>query len=242
MKNYFVILFSLVVLSAQSQSIELFYNNELVVDTLTINVPNTETDHYIDIANVSENDIDLMISREIISLLPDAENHFCFGNCYNSSVDETPESTLLGAGVTFTKESLPFFYTAYDPYEEIGTSIIKYTFYDMNNPNDRASVVFKFVSNGVGICNSDREMVSVFEAYPNPTSSNVIIKHNFINQDVENAQIVISSLTGAVIETIKVNPFESETTLNISDLSQGVYFYSLQADGKTSVTKKLIVK
>ena len=242
MKNYFVILFSLVIFTAQSQSIQLFYNDALVEDTLTIHVASGETEHYIDIANVSENDVYLMIKRELISMIPDAENHFCFGLCYPSSVSETPESEHLIAGDTFKRENDIYFYTGYNPYGKAGTSIIKYTFYDENNPDDKASVVFKFISGSVGICNFDHEIVSIFDAYPNPANANVVVKHNFTNQNVENAQIVLTSLTGAVIETIAINPFENGTTIDISNLSQGVYLYSLKANGKVYTTKKLIVK
>jgi len=243
MKNYFIILFSLVVFTAQSQSIELFYNNELINDTLTISIGGSGTTQHIDIANVSANDIPVMVRRERISMLPNAENEFCFGSCALPSVDELEDPVLVSAGDTLRQGGMTdYFYTSYDSHGDNGTSIIKFTFYNKNSPNDRADVIFKFVTGDVGICNSDHEIVSVFEAFPNPANANTVIKHNFTNQNVNNAQIVLTSLTGAVIETIAVNPSENETTIDTSNLSQGIYFYSLKANGKISVTKKLIVK
>ena len=242
MRNYFIILFCFTTFVAQSQSIQLLYNNNIADDTITIAVENKETKHYIDLVNTSGTDIQLKVNRNTISLLSGAENAFCFGSCFLPNVDETIAAYTFLAGDTLKKDDITHFYTLYNPHGGSGTSIIKYNFYDVDNPLNRASVVFKFVSEGVGICNPKHEIVSTFEAYPNPTNSNVTIKHNFTNTNVENVQIVLSSLTGAVIETINVNPSENETTLDISNLSQGIYFYSLQANGKTSVTKKLVVK
>ena len=242
MRNYFIILFSLVAFTAQSQSIKLFYDNTEVVDTIPINMVGSETVEFVDIANLSANDIDLMIERTVFSILPDAVNTFCFGTCTLPDEDRLKFTAILPANDTLRKGDDTYFETDYDTKGKGGVSIIKFTFYDVNNPSDFAVVIFKFISETVGICNPNHDIVSTFEAYPNPTNSNVTIKHNFTNTNVENAQIVLSSLTGAIIETIAVSPFENETTLDISRLSQGIYFYSLQANGKTSVTKKLVVK
>ena len=245
MKSYFIILFSLVVFTAKSQSaIELFYDGNIVndEDTLTFNAPLGDSDYYFDIVNTSANDIALEIRREIIYLVPETENWFCFTTCWGPEKDD--DSGTLLAGDTIKEGEDPAFHAAFSYTNgNGGTSIVKYTFYDNDNPlTNRVSVILKFVTTGVGICNFNQELVSVFDAYPNPASSNVVIKHNFTNQNVNNAQIVLTSLTGAVVETIAVNPSENETTIDVSRLSQGVYFYSLKTDGKTTVTKKLVVK
>ena len=128
-----------------SQSIQVFYNKLCILneDTVMIVVPhNAPTDHYLDIVNTSNDTIKLTIKRELVSLLNGAENFFDFILCYAPEYDgpTIPYDFMPGDTLSY------YFFTSYNPNGQKGISLIKYTFYDDDNPPDSSSILFKFDS------------------------------------------------------------------------------------------------
>ncbi|NPA67678.1 MAG: PKD domain-containing protein [Chlorobi bacterium] len=84
---------------------------------------------------------------------------------------------------------------------------------------------------------SDVEDLSVntseFTVYPNPV--NDILNINF-GQNIENAQIVITSINGQTIAQFNVSN-KSKFEMSSSNLPSGIYFARITADGKVSVLK-----
>ncbi|HWJ28929.1 MAG TPA: T9SS type A sorting domain-containing protein, partial [Flavisolibacter sp.] len=74
---------------------------------------------------------------------------------------------------------------------------------------------------------------------PNPVGNNTNISYTIPAGSVRTELILTNSL-GQTIQTIAIT---GSGLLNIdtSTLTNGVYFYSLVADGKTMITKKLVV-
>jgi hypothetical protein len=46
---------------------------------------------------------------------------------------------------------------------------------------------------------------------------------------------------GSLVKSVPVKSAESSVQLDISGFDEGVYFYTLHADGKNSATKKFVV-
>jgi hypothetical protein len=183
----------------------------------------------------------LMITREKISLWPNTGNYFCFVDCFSADVDRLPAPFPFPAGDTLSyKNSSNYFYTHYDPNDEKGISLVKFNFYNNNKPGDIKPIVFKFNSYALGIKDNQRETVSL-KAYPNPATSKVFIQYDLKNQ-TSNARILVSNLMGVAVKSIPINSTSGKTQIDVSGLAAGIYFYSLEVDGKTSATKKLIVK
>lgn len=81
---------------------------------------------------------------------------------------------------------------------------------------------------------SDDFLTSDFKVYPNPTVDKVTIETNNINI----TSIEIHDLLGKkVYEQMELK----NSTLNVSDLSNGIYLLTIKADNK-SFTKKLVIK
>jgi hypothetical protein len=245
MKKLYPIILLMSFVYANAQSIQLLYNDEVVnTDTITVYVNETVHEYYLDLVNTSTKDINLMITRNVISLLPGADTYFCFDNCYNSNVDQLPSAITFLAGDTFshhdTDPTKPYFYAAYYPEGQKGISLVKFNFFDEVNPTDVKSVVFKFNSTDLGITNN-QEATLTLKAYPNPATTKVFIQHDLKKQTSE-ARIRVTNLMGAVLKTIPVNPTSDRTQIDVSGFVPGIYFYSLEVNGKVSVTKKLIVK
>jgi hypothetical protein len=232
------------------QSIELFYSDTVFnPDTILVDV-RASGDHHLGLINTSNNSINLMVKREIISPLSDAENYFCFYECLSSATNQLSTAYPFPAGDTFslkhTGDEYLYFYTHYDPDTtpdhsgERGIYIVKFEFYDNANPVDKSSVVFKFNSNRLGIADNQTEAISL-HAYPNPATSKVFIHYNLKNQ-ASKARILVSNLVGTTVKSIPVSSANNKLEMDVSDLASGIYFYSLEVNGKNSLTKKLVVK
>jgi hypothetical protein len=212
---------------AYSQSsIQLMYKQQVIPneDTITINTPlNRSIDVGLDIANISVNSVELMIKRKLISLLSGSENLFCFGiACFDSDVDETPESYPLAAGDTLFYDS-NYFHTTHRANGQKGISIVKYTFYDNNNPMDSTSVIFKFNSDNVGINDYERQSTNCV-VYPNPTTGQLRIT----NYELEMGEIEIYDVAGKKLLNCQLS---TDNLIDISHLANGLYF--LKTGNKT---------
>ncbi|MES2748523.1 MAG: T9SS type A sorting domain-containing protein [Bacteroidota bacterium] len=79
--------------------------------------------------------------------------------------------------------------------------------------------------------NTDFEGTSKFTVYPNPANNNVTISVT----DIESYKLSVTDLSGKVIMVKSLSGIEN--TLDISSLSSGAYFFTLNADNKTETVK-----
>jgi hypothetical protein len=252
MKRIVIVIVVLVVsFFSYGQSLKLLYEGAEPNDTIVINHSriNDLQYYYIDIINTSTDTVDVMVRRNLLNLLPGAENYFCFKECLPPSGDATTDPYSLAPGDTSTHNSprvdsldYAYFYTAYNPHGEQGTSFIKYTFFDNKNPLDAVSVIFKIISATVGIDDYTTQNEVVINAYPNPASSDITVEHDFIHKETNDIRIHLFDATGAVVKSVEVNPIDNKTKINLSGFASGVYFYAVEKEGKIVATQKLIIK
>ena len=76
------------------------------------------------------------------------------------------------------------------------------------------------------------------QLYPNPASDNATLDINGLNQD---AKIVISDLQGRILSQDNINAGTTRYTINVSDMTSGVYYIRIITDNVVS-TQKLIVE
>lgn len=76
-----------------------------------------------------------------------------------------------------------------------------------------------------------------FSFYPNPANKSIEIKSNSINPI---NHIIIKDAQGRICKMIK-EPFLSRKIIEISDLSNGVYFITLKQNNYFSFSQKLVV-
>jgi len=217
-----------------SQSIKLFSVDENrwlnPIDTVEIEIsPSTFSEnYYLDIANISSNTISLVVKREIIFLVNEAENSFCFDEyCFGSGYDGPTDPYTFSAGDTLFHTGDNEFHTTYSPNGQGGISIIKYIFYDDNNPTDATSVVFKFDSGPVGI--KDITNATSLKIYPNPTDGQLKIESGSSTGSLPS---ILSNVEVYDIYGRKLSDFNFQLSTNeidISNLSSGMYF--LKIDG-----------
>ncbi|MBO5844642.1 MAG: T9SS type A sorting domain-containing protein, partial [Bacteroidales bacterium] len=74
--------------------------------------------------------------------------------------------------------------------------------------------------------------------YPNPASDNATLEINGLNQE---AKIVVSDLQGRILSQDNINAGTTRYTINVSDMTSGVYYIRIITDNVVS-TQKLIVE
>ena len=210
-------------------------------DTLEVVVPvlNTTVDYYLDLSNVTDNDVPMMVYKNDLDLVAGASTSLCInGTCYPPSTTELGPIEIPAHSTLSHATSADAFHLGYKTIAE-GTSYVMFTFSNYNNSDDCTSVVFKLVYDPTSI--ETTPVASKLRAYPNPASDNVTIEYAYTgNSNAVN--LVIKNLVGATLYTKKLDVNGNKVKVDISEYSSGIYFYSIEADGRPLVTKKLLVK
>ena len=235
------ILLAMFVSDSFSQSIKLFYEGEEVGDTLNISIEriNDESTFWLSVKNNTSDSLYITVAKEVLSELPDSYNTFCLGSCFDPSVTVSPFTLNLAAGESSTNDQ---FHLVYYPANQYGTTSVKYRFYDERINEIPREIVVNYITGEVGI-DDEPLAAKLFNAYPNPATSNVTIQYDLAGRTIgNNAQIVITSLVGNRVYTQPLNNNSGKANIDLSNLVAGIYFYSLEVNGQSISTKKLIVK
>jgi hypothetical protein len=78
------------------------------------------------------------------------------------------------------------------------------------------------------------------QSYPNPTTAMAIIPYT-LPVSSKQAQIIVRDITGREVGVYRLKPSSSSLEINLSNLHNGLYTYTLVADGKPVATKKLAI-
>lgn len=156
--------------------------------------------------------------------------YFCWDQCYGPSVTESPTAITLAPGESTDKfkhdivtDSIP------------GIGKVAYYFYDVNNPSDSTHLLLTYRAynqDGTGIKKYSLPAVSI---YPNPSNSAV-----FVSNIIEGGTLQITDITGRIVKIIAT---ASNTTqqIDVTDMSQGLYFIrSITSKGVSAPTKLVV--
>jgi len=225
---------------AFAQSLELWHDGELVEDQSDIWVLGDPSDGELiielGVKNISTNSLDVICKKQEIEVIANTTNLFCWaGQCFSPFVFESPVSQPIAPG-ELTEE----FSGHYMPAGNAGITIMRYTFFDQNNPADSICFYSYFFASTVGFEELGLESVKVSNAYPNPASNQTSFDY-VLPQSASTASIKIHNLLGAVIKETVLTDKTGKATINVTDLNDGVYFYSVVVDNQTIETKRLIV-
>jgi len=171
------------------------------------------------------------------NVLANTLNSFCFnGQCYPPFVFVCDSFMALPSGDTTTASS---FYGDYTPSGIVGSSVITYVVYDANNPNDSTYVTVTYQANLASISKPDFSRVDFSNPYPNPASVQAKINYN-IPLSYNKATLILRNLIGTTVKEYELDNTQGRIVLDLADLDEGIYFYSLIIDGNVVLTRKLI--
>ncbi len=231
---------AIIISSSIGQDIQIFNDqNVLIRNNSVIQVYGNPTDDQIKamlwLKNASLANLSLSATKEV--LLPsDANKNSFYWDSYIEYNESPTYSIFLGPN-QINKD----FSALYSPNANKGASQVKYTFYDINNPQISATVIIEFITDN-SFSSIEREAkFSLSDVYPNPAES--VVYFNFTLQDqILEAKIIIRTLLGSIVSEVNLEGTRGKASINVDDLIEGIYFYSLVVDSDIKLTKKLIVK
>lgn len=230
-----------------SQSLELYWNDlKLNNDqVMIVNVKNINAEHKIcgdslKLYNKSSNNLNVKVKRLDLSMVPDSYNYICWqGNCETKAISTSKETIASESYRNENTNNVPIM--CFVPNNKIGISQVKYTFFVDKNPNDSVSVVIKYVT--TSSANKIANNVFISPPYPNPANEITTFSFNNFRINVP-IYLNISNIFNQRIKRYKINN-ESKSgkfSINVKDIPEGMYFYSIETDGITTKTNKLIIR
>lgn len=229
----FIILLIPSLFAFSQNSLKLYYNNNLLAndDSIYFFMDSSQyTAQYVQLAveNISDNNLNVKVKKTEISVVPGTENSFCWVQCYDASVLVSTQYITIPAHSINTND----FYGEYYPKGHLGTSIIRYTFFDMNNATDSASMIAVYVATPVGI----EELVenNNILLYPNPNSGIANL-----NLDFE------KDFTIEIFNSLGAKVFQENIISNSIDLSQlqeGIYYYRIKENNQIKTSNILVIQ
>lgn len=163
-------------------------------------------------------------------------NYICFGQCLSPTMyvsnptEANPGEPILLSAHYMSQTGEPVF----------GEQSMTYYIYEESNPDAKfvINVIFKYSLENVSEFSSE----NVFSnAYPTPASETVNFDYNF-PANVNSAEISICNIMGQEVMRNEINGMSGKASINVSDLTDGVYFYSLIINGKVEKSNKIVVK
>lgn len=192
-----------------------------------------------EIRNITASVINVKSKLEILSLTPGHSIVFCWDVCYPPKEEDCVSEgylTLMPLGTSGENFHADVFADGH-----LGESKVKFTFFNMDNPDDNISFVVTFLVGTTSVEKTISDIkYSLSEPSPNPVSSSSLISY-VINNDFNDAKIRFFNTQG--FEVFKQQLTESTGNLNLEllNLSQGIYFYHLKIDGYITETKKFVL-
>jgi hypothetical protein len=191
------------------------------------------------VKNTNTSMLNVKVRKTCLSSPTGTKNTFCWTICYNYvACIQAPFETDT---IHIRKDSLcKNFVGECKPLGKTGVTSVKYTFYDADNTQDSIYVIINYSAGSAGITQNELENIVFSNAYPNPASSYISLKVSVPATSKRNI-IVIKDMLGSIVKEIKLDGVDDIVRINVNDLADGIYFYSLLIDDKIFKTKKLII-
>ena len=185
---------------------------------------------------IAQEDVVLICEKLENDVVPGTTNDFCFGACFMPTVYVSP-ATPISANDTLDFSA---HFTA-DDYLSVleQEQNMTYYIYEEGDPDNAIviNVIFKYTLDDVESISAIDEFSN---GYPMPASDVVNFDYSF-NADV-NAEIAVYNMMGQEVMRNAISGMSGKACLNVSDLTDGIYFYSLIVNGKTEKSSKLVIR
>jgi hypothetical protein len=222
-----------------SQSLSLSYNQQkLPVNGTLVRTGSSdslEMTSWLKIVNESGKLIHVHEKKVELVLANGAAGSICWaGFCYNPSIYESLHPLALDAG----EEKVGCF-AHFTPGGTIGESLVRWVFYDRDNPSDSVSVTINYITYPTAINEVDSGAGYLSAPFPNPADKEVSFHYSLPTGS--DAELVIRSLGGKLMKKERVSFTRNVVRLNTSSFVNGVYYCTLMVEGKATATRRLVV-
>ncbi len=252
-KHILLIIFTIVFISAKSQNIQILdsvgnvINGQTVYMTTTVDpLDNYQVSHiYFPIKNNTSSSLDIKFKRYELITVSNTKNYWCWSFCAMPTFSGTKPFWEDNNAVSFVaNEVKDDFMRAYHmPIGISGLATYRYVLYDDANPSDSAFVDIHF-----DMLTSAKKNINTFaktdlNIFPNPASKKVYL--NFSKSaEIEQANcvLIIRDMLGEVVKEYDLRNEFTKHEMDISEINPGIYFYTLLVNGKSILTKRLVIK
>ena len=162
-----------------AQSLQFEWDGNVFYDGEAIECTNDEYGYgeyiqHMQLRNLTSNDMNVIIEKEVIENLEGTINSFCWGMCYGPDTYVSPNAVTVLAN-SLNTDDLSF----HNIFEEnvYGYVVVRYYAYDEHNPDERISIIVKFHKSAEGV--DDNAQFEMSQAYPNPATSTVNFDYTF---------------------------------------------------------------
>jgi len=202
-------------------------------------VPNSTMHAVLLSENMNSSNMVVNVKRYETSVQANTSNFFCWGICYGSQPVGTHPLWVMSDVIDMDPGvEIDNFSAYHQPQGNVGVSCFLYVWYDTADPNDSTWVNICFDSESVGI--EESGVVSKLNVYPNPSLGSV----NFdiaLESFATDAKLIIHNLLGERVWSTSIMNNEQKIVLGEGELTPGIYFYSIEANGRVAITEKLII-
>jgi len=226
-------------LSAQSFSIVDAASNPVANGSTIIYFVDQATSvesHDFQVTNTSPNSITCKVRKAIQTSQAGQTFYFCTDqNCY------TP-STVLSGNVTETPGGNFQLITDFTPASQIGISSVRYSVFNTANASDSVYFTIEYHVSPTGIAAHSMVKANIGSPMPNPAGAVFNMNYNLgTSYGQGTAKLVVYNMLGDVVKTEVLADAEGTFRMDVSTLDNGVYFTSLEVDGKQLSAKRLVV-
>lgn len=239
-RSIFTLLFLSVMgwVSAQSLRFELDGHVYEEGETIICNAP-TEWGEYLQdmqMKNLTDQDLNVLVKKEVIEDLEGVTNYFCWGLCFGPDTYVSPNPVAVPANSVTSVGALSF-HAMFDE-DVFGKVQVRFSAYEERHPEDAVTINVVFHRSGEGI--HEVGAVRFGQAYPNPASSVVNFDYNINASD--RASVSVYNLLGQEVKSQQVNGVQGHLSVSVADLNEGIYFCKLFVNGCAVSTEKFVVK
>ena len=180
--------------------------------------------------NTSSSDKMVACKSKIVQIIEEAKADLCWGNC--GYINEVVTEAIK---VEANAKTYGFVVHYKAPIATVGSSIIRYTLYDEDDPNDSISVMFEFVTIP-DLRTFVYANVPSLSVYPNPAVDYLTIEMSDLQ--LKQATFVLYDAIGRVVKTQLLT--SNSTKMDVNNLEQGTYYLQILNDNKTIGVRKFV--
>ena len=222
-----------------AQSLSLKYGDKLVSND-TVYLPGTVADDllelHIKVKNLTDKEIEVKVKKAEVSLVDGSVNTFCWGgSCFMPTVYTSPLSTKIAANATDYNS----FAGDYEPSGMEGTSIISYTFFNVQNEEDSVMVTafYQVGTAGINYINFGNESIRIF---PNPVADRLNIEFTDLPGDSYNIRLL--NLNGQLLEELVKSSQAKSHSFNLSNLPSLIAIIEISDSQGLTIHRRLMLR
>lgn len=184
------------------------------------------------VKNISSAEKQVSVIAKTISSSEGFDNYFCWDLCFEPGVFNSGSMPIEPGGASNA------FSSHLKPNGNVGTAVLRYVFFAAGETDSLAFTAnFSVTPLGVEKINFNTSFLSDF--FPNPSSDKVSFNYNALTA---NTKLMVYNALGAKVEEKLLNINEKTATIEVDKMNPGIYFATLEVNGKALISKRFIVR